>query len=170
MVSMQCQRSLYLVDAENMVGSVAPFASEIADAWKQVQMLTGYREGDLVVVGSSNADTLVNAYHGIPGARNVCVHGKDGADYALLDVMNTELAKANVDRVVLVSGDGIFAQNLATAASSGFRTHVCSRVEQLSTRLRLAAQEVTFLSPAQYVTHTARIAWSITGKPRLVAA
>jgi len=70
--------------------------------------------------------------------------GLDGADLALLEVLGENIA-ARFTEVVLVSGDGIFADAVAVFAALGVHTTVIAHRDGLSRRLELAASVVQFL-------------------------
>ena len=70
--------------------------------------------------------------------------GLDGADLVLLEVLGENIAD-RFGEVVLVSGDGIFADALAELASQGVHTTVVAHSDGLSRRLELAANAVRFL-------------------------
>jgi len=84
--------------------------------------------------------------------------GRDGADRALLEVLAENIA-ARFAEVVLVSGDGIFADAIAAVAGQGIHTTVIAHRDGLSRRLELAANTVQFLpdsptpQPAPAMTH-----------------
>ncbi len=61
--------------------------------------------------------------------------------------MKTERIDERFDRVVLGSGDGIFAEVCALLQAAGCVVTVVSRREALSRRLRFAVRDVRFLPP-----------------------
>ena len=69
-----------------------------------------------MIVGVSSIDGLFHAKNSWPQARVVLGVGRDGADHALLDVLDHEDVGARFSRVVIVSGDGIFANAAAELA------------------------------------------------------
>jgi hypothetical protein len=89
----------------------------------------------------------------IPSARIVVGSGPNGADLALL----TALAESNLrqgDRVVLLSGDGIFAEPVASLAARGVMTMVLAHRDCLAGRLRMAAHAHLYLDSLVGVTDT----------------
>ena len=73
--------------------------------------------------------------------------GRDGADFALLDVL-TENIPGRYEQVVLASGDGIFAPAVAQLAVAGVPTTVLGLRGCVARPLQLAATRVIYL-PAE---------------------
>jgi uncharacterized LabA/DUF88 family protein len=73
--------------------------------------------------------------------------GPDGADLALIQAMMTERIPERFRRVVLGSGDGIFAEVCALLQAAGCAVAVVSRKESLSRALRFAVRDVRLLYP-----------------------
>ncbi|NNC12120.1 NYN domain-containing protein [Planctomonas sp. JC2975] len=97
-----------------------------------------------VVIGTSHIG-LFNSKDAWPSARVRVRSGDNGADLELLDVLLTEHLEDRFDEVVLVSGDGIFADAVARLSGLGTKATVASWSSSLSARLRLAADDVTYL-------------------------
>lgn len=136
-------RRIVLVDIENIVGGSAAVHDHVVWAKKTVEAPISLRPGDLVVVGVGPSG-LVDVGTTWTGVRVVMGRGVDGADLALLDVLAENIADRFAE-VVLVSGDGIFANEVATLAVQGVRTTVIAHADGLSRRLELAASAVAFL-------------------------
>lgn len=139
-------RRLAAVDIENIAGGSIRTPEQAR--WVR-RMLEGVFDIETtpVTVGVSEAG-LVNAYagwgsHSTP--RYVAGTGVNGADHALLDVLNTEGIAQHFDEVVLVSGDGIFAEAVARLGAQGVRVTVVAHLGPLATRLQLAAAKVVLL-------------------------
>ena len=81
--------------------------------------------------------------------------GPDGADLELLNVLLHEEVAARFTRVVIGSGDGVFARAAASLATAGVRVTVVSRRDSLSSRLAFAAGEVIYLDAPQTATAAA---------------
>jgi hypothetical protein len=77
-----------------------------------------------------------------PGARHLWRSGQDGADLALMDVLENELVDERFGQVTLCSGDGIFTEAAAWLAGRGVDVTVISLRWHLATRLELAARHV----------------------------
>ena len=136
-------RRLVLVDIENMIGGAVRDSDSVVWAKQQFDYLVDLRPGDHVVVGTSHIGLLETACNW-PHARYVMRSGRDGADLALLEVLDEDVA-ARFGQVVIVSGDGIFTQKVADLASRGLRVTVVAHPDGLATRLRLATHHITYL-------------------------
>lgn len=110
----------------------------------QVADAIGLCDDEQVVIGVGPSSVLA-AGLSRPSARLVMGRGIDGADHALIDVLRDEHLAARFDEVVIVSGDGIFAEVAAWLASQGVAVTVVAREGHLSKRLRLAAGRVVLL-------------------------
>jgi hypothetical protein len=99
---------------------------------------------DQVEVASSHL-TLLNAALGWPHAHYRVRSGPDGADQALLDVLQHENVASRFTHVAIGSGDHLFAEEAAHLAAQGVWVTVVSRRHSLSRRLALAARQVIFL-------------------------
>ncbi|MFI2294475.1 NYN domain-containing protein [Isoptericola sp. NPDC019571] len=136
-------RTLHLVDIENVCGT-GVLTSELV--WGARALLHASEFASNVhhwVVGASSSSSAL-ALIGWQDARRVVQHGKDGADLALLSVLDEQVT-SRFSHVVVYSGDGIFADPLARIAAGGVDTTVVARPEQLSARLRLSARHVVLL-------------------------
>lgn len=137
------QRRIVLVDIENVVGGSAALRDYVLWAKDVVEQCISARSDDQVVIGVAPTGLLDLAY-GWKRVRYVMRAGQDGADLVLLEVLDENIADRFAE-VVLVSGDGIFAEAVAELASQGVRTTVVAHSDALSRRLELAASEVLFL-------------------------
>lgn len=137
------QRRIVLVDIENVVGGSAEVHDYVAWARAAVERLVSVHPGDLVVIGCG-PDGLLDLGCTWTHVRYVVRSGPDGADLALLDVLKENIARRFTE-IVLVSGDGIFADVVAGFAAQGVHTTVIAHRDGLSRRLELAASSVVFL-------------------------
>jgi hypothetical protein len=80
-----------------------------------------------------------------PSARHILGRGISGADRALVDVLHQEHVAERFVEVVIVSGDGIFADVAAELGQQGVVVTVVARQGSLSARLRLAATRIVLL-------------------------
>ncbi len=114
----ECRSAIY-VDMENIVGGSASDATLVRVAW---EVLTRYavriNPGDHIVVGSGPKLARV-AWFALPatGIRRIVGYGVDGADRALIGDVDLDMLARRYNRLVIVSGDGAFAE-LATSARS----------------------------------------------------
>lgn len=137
-------RRLVLVDIENVVGGAAMTAATARWARDVVDAALSVAEGEQVVIATSHAG-LLSTCSAWPAARVKVRSGKNGADLELLDVLVTERLAERFEEVVVVSGDGIFADAIAALASKGVLVTVASWHRSLSARLRLAAGATVYL-------------------------
>jgi hypothetical protein len=138
-------RILHVLDAENLVGSAAFSLMEarlVHSAYERVAPHGAVNQ--LVIATSHNA--APSAWFGFPpNARRLVRSGPDGADHALLEVLERESIAARFDHVILGSGDGIFAFSAAALQGAGCGVTVVTRRSALSRHLRLAVRDVRYI-------------------------
>lgn len=137
-------RRLHLVDIENLAGDSLPSLRQVRETLGLYADRLPFAAMDQVEVASSHL-TLLNAALGWPHARYRVRSGPDGADLALLDVLQHENIATRFTHVAIGSGDHLFAEEAAQLAAQGVWVTVVSRRRSLSARLALAAREVIFL-------------------------
>lgn len=140
-------RHLVLVDVENLAATPSPTSEEVemvASALRDV--VPGFNDAQRIVACSHHAAATVA--FSFPSARHLWRSGRDGADLALLDVLENERVDERFGRVTICSGDGIFAPAAAWLAGEDVDVAVISLKGHLATRLELAARSVAFLTPA----------------------
>lgn len=137
-------RRLHIVDFENLAGDSLPSLSQVREAQGLYADSVAFGAMDQVEVASSHL-TLLNAALGWPHAHYRVRSGSDGADLALLDVLQHEDVAGRFTHVAIGSGDHLFAEEAARLAAQGVWVTVVSRQRGLSPRLALAAREVIFL-------------------------
>lgn len=137
-------RHLILIDIENLTASPSPTRTEVESAIAELRSAVPTYDDEQRVVACSHhaAPTVAFAF---PGARHLWRSGRDGADTALLEVLENERVADRYDRVTICSGDGIFTETVAWLACRGVEVTVVSRSGHLATRLQLAARWVTLL-------------------------
>lgn len=140
-------RRFVAVDIENVVGAAVLTVGQAEWALAQIKLKIGIRPCDQIVIGVSHIGLFTSAtgwkdVH----PRLVFRSGPDGADLALLDVIESEDLSHRFDELVLISGDAIFTEAIARAEAAGLRTHVAAHHGSLSRRLQVAAGRVTFLT------------------------
>jgi hypothetical protein len=146
-------RTLHLVDLENLMRGPVHDISAIAYALREYRMAAAVSSTDHVVL-AVNPALAVDAGRAWPGARLRIGGGPDGADEALLhDVSDRQWVAERYDRVVIGSGDGIFAFAAAEFQSLGIAVGVVAPEHGVSHRLRRYASFVHLLrvSPALQV-------------------
>lgn len=143
---MTLNRRLVLVDIENIVEGGVSMGSQVRAAQAAIEAAISPRHGDQVVVacGRYSVDTVGFEWE---GARRLKFRaGADGADLELLEILETEHVGDRFAEVVLVSGDGIFADAVSLLAlTAGTDVTVVSRSDACSRRLRMAAKNVLHL-------------------------
>jgi NYN domain len=137
-------RRLVLVDIENMAGGACLTAQPVLRVKQRLGELLSLGVHDQVVIGTSHIG-LVEVGCNWQGARRVVRSGPNGADLALLDVLDERISD-RFEEVVLASGDGIFACAVATLATRGVPTTVVGRCRgTVAKTLQLAASRVVYL-------------------------
>jgi hypothetical protein len=144
-------RVLHLIDVENLLagpnfgGSLALRGRAAYDAVAPIGVV------NQVVVSTSHR-AAPSAWFAWPqSARRLVRSGPDGADSALIDIVACERLERRFDRIVIGSGDGIFAFPAARLQAAGCPVTVVTRPECLSRALRLAVRDVRFIATAQQV-------------------
>lgn len=140
-------RRLILIDIENLVGTPTPSSLEVELVMGALaDLVPGFNEAQRVVACSHRAARTV-AFACKTERQRWC-SGPDGADLALLDILETEDVDERFEYVTICSGDGIFAQSVARLAENGVYTTVVALKGHLAARLELAACQVAYLQPA----------------------
>lgn len=139
-------RRLVVVDIENCVGGAVLTTSAACWAREAVQREVGCT--DQVVIGVAHVG-LISTAGAWPGARIVVESGPDGADRALLEVLQHEGVGNRFDELVLFSGDGIFVDSVAELAAMGVRVTVIGHRGHVAARLRMAAHETRYIGHTQ---------------------
>ena len=140
-------RTLHLVDIENLAGTAIPSKGQVMEVQGRYARQTALGVDDQVIMASSHL-ALVNAALGWPHARYRARSGPNGADLALLDVIQYENVAARFTHVVIGSGDGLFYRAVEGLAKSGVWVTVVSRPGSLSSSLASVARDVIYLSAA----------------------
>lgn len=135
-------RTLILVDVENLSGGTDFTASEVTDLRHRVEAAAGCTATTQAVIATSCGAALVEAGLGWAGARCIWMRGHDGADLALADVALNEDIIGRYDRVVIGSGDGLFAVVSRYLVHMGIHVTVVAAAGSLSRQLARVAHEV----------------------------
>lgn len=132
-------RRLHVIDIENLLGGGTMTAARLR-AWSDAYLGLGvFRCGDHVTIGV-DVTGAAEVKFALGSARVVIGRGRDGADRALLGVLREEVDPVeHYAGLVLASGDGAFAEDVARLRDRGFEVTVVSRPHCLSSRLRVAA-------------------------------
>ena len=147
-VGWQCQqpRTKIYVDLENACGGSSLVAQNQKLVKQKINMFTNqfvsqvtYSVGPLALQNSPSLIWDWGFARFLPG------HGLDGADLALLSAIRSDRFRANVDHLILVSGDHIFAETLEALKLAGISTTVVAQYSSLSHQLRKAATHIHYL-------------------------
>lgn len=131
-------RRIFFLDIENYAGKAVLGSDDVDAVRESVERQFHPGDDDLVVVGTSHSSNFMNAALSWKGPRHVLKRGRDGADFALLEALG-EYRLGTFGEVLLMSGDGIFADKAAELVSQGVNVTVVSRPGSLSWRLVAAA-------------------------------
>lgn len=143
-VSSEAARTVHLVDIENLLGTAEFDERDVQIVMSSYSATAGRRQGDHLIVGSSHHSACAT-WFGCPDARRLVRSGPDGADLALLEAAECEGLAQRFDRVVIGSGDGLFAALAAELQAAGCAVTVVTCRDSLSSRLRLAVQDIRYL-------------------------
>jgi hypothetical protein len=137
-------RALHVVDIENLAGAAVPSLDLVTAVQDRYLECLGFGADDQVVLAANHL-ALLNAGLGWPHARYRVRSGKDGADLALIDVLEHENVAARFSHVVIGSGDGLFGDAAASLAARGVYITVVSRKASLAQGLARVARDVIYL-------------------------
>lgn len=137
---MTTQRRIILIDIENANGGGVRTLASSRWCHRVLSARIAARPGDHIVLAcNGDRDSVLNVHLAWgPTPRIVTGCGPNGADIALLEVMDENL-QDRFSELVLASGDGIFAKRVAELAAKGLPTRVIAHPTGLSKQLRLAA-------------------------------
>jgi hypothetical protein len=135
-----------VIDPENLGRNPRPTASEASSVRETYDSLVPFGTDDHVVVAFNHGGLFEFGSAWDP-ARLVVRSGKDGADLALLQVLESEDVADRFDGIVIGSGDGIFAEVAIGFREAGLEVTVVSEPEALSSRLARAADRIINFAP-----------------------
>src|SRR5437868_3677603 len=108
----KAERHLVLVDIENLASTPSPSPEEVRGVVNALRaVLPGFDSAQRIVACSHHA--ALNVAFAFPSARRIWRSGPDGADLALLGVLDNERVDDRFGHVTICSGDGIFAASAA---------------------------------------------------------
>jgi hypothetical protein len=143
--SITSRRSLHLVDLENLVGDPRADATSALHTYDEYLDAAHWQPGDHVIV-ATNPWLMARIAFDLPAATSRhAVHGRDGADTMLLSLAPPELVVKRYGRLIVGSGDGIFADRAATVRDGGLVVDVVARPDGCSARLH--AFDCSYLVP-----------------------
>lgn len=132
-------RRLHLVDVENLVGGGHVTRNEVERCSDAYERLDVVQPGDLVVVGCNPHEALAVGLGWRRPHRIVMAHGPDGADEALLRVIEAEEVHARFTELLVASGDGIFADAVRWLRGLGMRVTIVAPPTAVARRLSFAS-------------------------------
>ncbi len=137
-------RQLVLIDIENLTGTPSPTCEDVEMAKAALRLVVpGFDDAQHIVACSHHAaPTVAFAFQ---RARHLWRSGPNGADLALLDVLENERVDERFERVTICSGDGIFAASAAWLAAADVDVAVNLAARPPRCTAQLAARYVTLL-------------------------
>lgn len=139
-------RELHLLDIENLLGGSRFNAAQVAQ-FRDFYLLHNHVADDAhIVIATSSAQGVVEAGLGWQHTRTIFQTGHDGADLALLDVINSEHVVERFTKIVIASGDGIFAQAADAMFNQGVNVTVFAPALAISSEFTHAAEIVHLFS------------------------
>ncbi len=129
------ERTLHLVDLENLLGDPWATGPRVGWALEQYFEVAGWRTGDLVYVAANPHLVKEFCFDPPVGWSLHAARGPDGADIALLAHAAPEFVARRAGRMVVGSGDHIFAERAQRVADSGVAVLVVARPESRSWQL-----------------------------------
>lgn len=142
------RRRLVLVDVENLVGGAVVTAAQAWGARRLLEQAMPDRPGDQVILGVSHASVLESGLAWGESVRRVVRSGENGADLALLQVLEEERVADRFGEVVVVSGDGIFTDAVSRLGAAGVGVTVVAHADGCAKRLSFAAGRTVYLQRA----------------------
>ena len=144
-------RTMHIVDIENLVGSAVCGPIDVSDVCVRYRATSGFKVGDLVTVASSPFAAVQGAQYawedGWGGRPEWKLRGGEhGADLELLDSLRPADIVPRFGRVVIGSGDGIFARSCLDLWKAGVDVTVVARnASSLSARTCAYAIDIRLL-------------------------
>ncbi|WP_421735703.1 NYN domain-containing protein [Cellulomonas sp.] len=134
-------RTLFIYDIENVIGAGAHItAAQVGRAQARLNAAVPVRPGDHTVIACNGANAAAVHLSWAGSADRRVRSGRDGADAALLEAIDdAKWVAARYKRVVIATGDGGFAEAVASLKAAGCTVVVIAPDVGLSKRMRLAA-------------------------------
>lgn len=120
---MSRQRAIHFVDIENLAGTARPDGSQVEAIRRAYEALDVFGPADLVVL-ACNHGAAPEVRFAWPCGELRQRSGEDGADLALIEAMNLRVVADRFGRIVIASGDRIFAAHAACLAARGLEVVV----------------------------------------------
>lgn len=139
------QRKFAAIDGENLYGGTGFNTSDVADLVAEVRTVAGASATTHITIATSFAVGCLTAGLGCPSARCTYGVGPDGADLALIDILDTEQIARRFNRVIIGSGDHAFAPVARRLRAEGATVVVVARRHSLNAELGDVASSVVYL-------------------------
>ena len=141
----KAQRSVHLIDIENLCGESNPTAEPVLEAREAYFTKVKPGENDLFFVTVSSKSNLQAVAFGWSQAALGCHEGHDGADILLAKMMIEDDLENRFDKVYLASGDGGLAPFAKSLMNKGVEVEVVAVPRSLSIQYRLLGADVSYL-------------------------
>jgi hypothetical protein len=138
-------RVLHVIDVENLLGGPNFSEEEALRVRRAYEAIAPAGAFDQVILATSHHAALPAWFAWPPAARRLVRSGKDGADLALVAVLENERIENRYEHVVIGSGDGIFAFPAARLQAARCNVTVVARAGALSRQLRFAVNDVRLI-------------------------
>jgi hypothetical protein len=137
-------RRLVVAEIEGIAEGAVRTVSLASWAKRQVAEAIALKEGEQVIVGATHRSVLP-ARMVWPQSRIVTGPRAEDVQNEILQVLQEERIPERFDELVLASGNGVYAEAVASLGASGVEVTVVAWPENLSKRLRMAAAHVVLL-------------------------
>jgi hypothetical protein len=134
-------RRLLVIDIENYCGKPVLTQKDVASAKQSVFDRFSPTANDLIVIGVSHTSNFMSSGISWKGARHVLGKGQNGADLAIINALG-EYRLDSFKEVVLMTGDGIFANKVKQMVAAGAYVTVVSCAKRLSRNLAAVGSSV----------------------------
>ena len=128
-------RGLHLVDLENLLADPWARGAAVGNALDEYLVRACFRSGDLVFVAGNPWLMVELGWSHASDCHRFSARGPQGADRKLLEAAPLSWVARRFERLIVGSGDGVFADRLAGARASGLSVRIVSRPESFSGRL-----------------------------------
>lgn len=151
LVALREHRAVHAIDIENLCGSGRISCEQVRAAQIAYRDRVDIGPNDLVVIACAHVNVEAVEYGWFGSKRILMRSGPDGADLALIEVMECERIPERFSRLYLGSGDGGFAPSMASLASRDVYVVAVARMRSQSRLLRMAASESRYIGTRSVV-------------------
>ena len=139
-------RTLHVVDYENVFGGLKP--ERVRDSRACYERAFVGIEDDVVVAAHPRHFPVLPVNW--QNARHRFRDGKNGADLALLEVLDDDHVLDRFETVVIASGDGIFVKPARRLRRAGIHVHVVSKPPSFAKELRQCATSASLFKGGKF--------------------